>query len=185
MPRQETEILAFYMLERLKGCKGGIVLDLCTGSGCLGLSIKKNRPDMHVILSDISPLALACARKNAALNGLEVEILEGDLLGPLGDRKVDYVVCNPPYVSDEEYEYLDSSVRDYEPKIALVGGREGLDFYARLSKDLKKHLNLGGKVFLEIGKDQGAGVMRLFADWDKKEVLKDFAGHDRFFFLMI
>ncbi len=180
IPRQESEILIFYALPHIKG---GILLDLCTGSGCLGLAIKKARPDMHVILSDISHEALECARNNAALNQLDVEFLEGDLLEPLGDRKVDYVICNPPYVSDEEYEHLDSSVRDFEPKLALVGGKEGLDFYSRLSKSLKGHINEGAKIFFEIGKDQGEKVLNLFSDWEKKEVIKDWAGHDRFVFL--
>ena len=92
IPRQESEILVFYALQRLKDCKGGVLLDLCTGSGCLGLAIKKARPDIQVILSDISPLALEVAKKNGVVNELDVEYLEGDLLAPLGDRKIDYRV---------------------------------------------------------------------------------------------
>ncbi len=185
IPRQESEILVLYALERLKGHKGGTLLDLCTGSGCLGLAIKKARPDIHVILSDISPLALECAKKNAKLNSLDIECLEGDLLLPLGNKSIDYLICNPPYISDSEYEYLDGSVKDYEPKLALVGGIEGLDFYSRLSISLKGHINEGGKVFFEIGKDQGKKVVDLFSDpfWKRKEVIKDWAGHDRFVFL--
>ena len=185
IPRQESEILVFYALQRLKDCKGGVLLDLCTGSGCLGLAIKKARPDIQVILSDISPLALEVAKKNGVVNELDVEYLEGDLLAPLGDRKIDYLICNPPYVTDFEYEHLDSSVRDYEPKLALVGGNEGLDFYSALSKTLHAYINIGGKVFFEIGKDQGLKVIDLFSDpfWRKKEIIKDWAGHDRFVFL--
>ncbi len=185
IPRQESEILILYALQRLKNNQGGVLLDLCTGSGCLGLAIKKARPDIEVILSDISSLAIDVAKKNAALNDLKVEILLGDLLSPLEGRKIDYLICNPPYVTDFEYEHLDSSVRDYEPKLALVGGVEGLDFYSALSKCLKAHLNIGGKVFFEIGKDQGQKVLDLFLDpfWRSKEVLKDWAGHDRFVFL--
>lgn len=185
IPRQESEILVLYLLERLKKSPGGTLLDLCTGSGCLGLAIKKARPDLHVILSDISPLALECARKNAKLNHLDVEILEGDMLKPLGDRLVDYIVCNPPYVTDGEYETLEGSVKDFEPKLALVGGPEGLDFYSTLSKTVKPHIKDGGKIFFEIGKDQGQKVTDLFSDpiWKKKEVIKDWAGHDRFVFL--
>jgi release factor glutamine methyltransferase len=187
IPRQESEILVFYALERLKNCKGGTLLDLCTGSGCLGLAIKKARPDIHVILSDISPLALECAKKNALLNQLDVEILQGDMLEPLGNRVVDYLICNPPYVTDEEYEYLESSVKDFEPKLALVGGPEGLDFYSHLSKTVKPHINVGGKIFFEIGKDQGQKVVELFSDpyWKKKEIIKDWSGHDRFVFLEV
>jgi release factor glutamine methyltransferase len=185
IPRQESEILILYALERLKTCSGGVLLDLCTGSGCLGLAIKKARPDIHVILSDISPLALECAKKNAVLNQLDVEILCGDLLAPLADRKIDYLICNPPYVADDEYDGLDSSVRDFEPKLALIGGPEGLDFYSALSKTLPPHLNKGARVFFEIGKDQGKKVYDLFSDpiWTKKEIIKDWASHDRFLFL--
>jgi len=185
IPRQESEILIFYMLGRLENSRSLTLLDLCTGSGCLGLAVKKARPDMHVILSPISPLALDCARKNAKLNELDVEILEGNMLDPLGDRLVDYVVCNPPYVTDAEYEHLESSVKDFEPKQALVGGREGLDFYSILSKTVQPHIKSGGKVFLEIGKDQGQKVVDLFSSpfWKKKEIIKDWAGHDRFVFL--
>jgi release factor glutamine methyltransferase len=130
---------------------------------------------------------LEVAKKNAALNDLDVEFLEGDLLAPLLGRKIDYLICNPPYVTDAEYEYLDSSVKDFEPKLALVGGVEGLDFYEKLSKRLKGHINSGGKVFFEIGKDQGQKVMDLFSDlfWKRKEVIKDWAGHDRFVFLEV
>ena len=185
IPRQESEILVFYALQRLKDCKGGVLLDLCTGSGCLGLAIKKARPDIQVILSDISPLALEVAKKNGVVNELDVEYLEGDLLAPLGHQKIDYLICNPPYVTDFEYEHLDSSVRDYEPKLALVGGNEGLDFYSALSKTLHAYINIGGKVFFEIGKDQGLKVIDLFSDpfWRKKEIIRDWAGHDRFVFL--
>ena len=185
MPRQESEVMVFYVLERMKNCPGGVFLDLCTGSGCLGLAIKKARPDMQVILLDISLDALTVAKHNAHLNHLDVEILQGYLLEPLGGRKVDYVICNPPYVSDEEYEHLDRSVRDYEPKLALVGGKEGLDFYSTLSKTLKSHIKDGGKIFFEIGKDQGGKVLELFSDpcWCNQEVIKDWAGHDRFVFL--
>ncbi len=185
IPRQESEILVFYALQRLNDCKGGVLLDLCTGSGCLGLAIKKARPDIQVILSDISPLALEVAKKNGVVNELDVEYLEGDLLAPLGHQKIDYLICNPPYVTDFEYEHLDSSVRDYEPKLALVGGNEGLDFYSALSKTLHAYINIGGKVFFEIGKDQGLKVIDLFSDpfWRKKEIIRDWAGHDRFVFL--
>ena len=185
IPRQESEILILYALERLKGSQGSILLDLCTGSGCLGLAIKKARPDLRVILSDISPLALEVARKNAEINHLDVEFLEGDLLSPLRGQKIDFLICNPPYVTESEYEVLESSVKDYEPKLALVGGADGLDFYRALSKSLEEHLNSGGKVFFEIGKDQGKQVASLFSGpfWQKKEILKDWAGHDRFIFL--
>ncbi len=185
IPRQESEILVFYALERLKNSKGGTLLDLCTGSGCLGLAIKKARPDIHVILSDISPLALECAKKNAELNQLDVEILEGDMLEPLGNKVIDYLICNPPYVTEEEYKHLESSVKDFEPKLALVGGVNGLDFYSILSKTVKPHINVGGKIFFEIGKDQGEKVVQLFSDpcWKKKEIVKDWSGHDRFVFL--
>jgi release factor glutamine methyltransferase len=185
IPRQESEILVFYALERLKNRKSGTLLDLCTGSGCLGIAFKKARSDMKVILSDISSEALKVARSNVILNGLDIEVLEGDFLSTIAQRKIDYLVCNPPYVTEDEYEVLDPSVKDFEPKLALVAKDNGLYFYKKLAEELPSYLNSDGMVFLEIGKDQGPTVMGLFsgAFWKKRELIKDWAGHDRFVFL--
>jgi len=184
IPRVETEILIEYALEKMD-LKEARVLDLCTGSGILGLSIKKRRPAFDVTLVDISKEALLVAEKNGKRNQLEVEYILGDLLEPIGERIFEYVLCNPPYVSEEEYEHLDSGVRDFEPKIALVGGEDGLFFYRKLAETLPAHLALGGKVFFEIGFSQGESVLKIFSGpmWKNQEIKKDFAGWDRFLFV--
>jgi release factor glutamine methyltransferase len=183
IPRVETEILIEHALERMD-LREAQVLDLCAGSGILGLSIKKRKPSFSVTLVDISFEALAVAKRNGESNGLEVEYILGNLLDPLRGRVFDYVLCNPPYVSEEEYKYLDKGVKDFEPKLALVGGEDGLFFYKRLAKELPFYLSSKGKVFFEIGASQGNAVSEIFstAGWKHVEVKKDLAGLDRFVF---
>ncbi len=181
IPRQETEILASLILKELsEGPKE--LWDLCTGSGCLGLAVKKGCPNIIVRLSDVSKEALAVAQANATQNNLDVDCLEGDLFAPFAGKKADVIVCNPPYVTPEEYEELEDEVRAFEPRCALVGG---LDFYRRLAADLPTYLHPNGKVFLEIGTGQGEPLMEIFdqSHWKQRRYEKDWAGHDRFFFL--
>jgi len=149
IPRPETEILVDSIAKRIENQRS--VWDVCTGSGAIGIALKKKFPEMAVTLSDLSSDALALAAENAALNGVEVEILQGDLLEPFKDRKTDIVVVNPPYVSENEYFSLDPSVRNFEPKMALDGGEKGTQFYQRLARDLPRFLNPRGRVFFYIG----------------------------------
>lgn len=187
IPRPETEILVDFALKQMTSDPHQKLWDLCTGSGCIGLSIKRARPDIEVSISDISPKALAIARINAANNKLDIDIREGDLLNPFNGEKADYVICNPPYVSQNEFAELDQSVRAFEPALALLGGERGTDFYERLSRELSQFLNPGAKVFLEIGTNQGRAIQEIFnhAPWKNLQLMKDWAGHDRFFFLEI
>lgn len=180
IPRMESELLVERALFKIKN---GLVLDLCAGSGCLGLAIQKERQGCRVVLSDISVDALSLIRENAAANGLDVEVVQGDLLESVSDRVFDYVICNPPYISEADYEGLQSSVKDYEPKIALVGGKTGLEFYEKLALQLPKHIQPKGWAFFEIGYDQGSQMGEIFSsdDWVCGQVNKDYAGHDRFF----
>lgn len=178
IPRPETEILIDLAIKRMKQ---GVLWDLCTGSGCIGIALKKVLPALSVTLSDLSPDALALAASNAQLNGVEVELLQGDLLTPFQGRKADYIVCNPPYISDDAFDHLDPSVRDFEPKLALAAGQKGTEFYERLMRELPPFLNPNAQVFLEIGAEQGGALKRIFGD--KGELLSDWAGHPRFFFL--
>jgi release factor glutamine methyltransferase len=185
IPRPETEVMVDLIAKRIKGKKN--LWDLCTGSGCIGLALKRACPELSVTLSDLSPKALALAKKNAEKNHLQVEFLFGDLLQPFAGKKADAVVCNPPYISKKEYESLDVSVRSFEPSMALVGGETGFEFYERLAAELPRYLCEGGALFLEIGFQQGNGVKEIFkkSPWREGEILKDWAGHDRFFFLEI
>jgi release factor glutamine methyltransferase len=187
IPRPETEILVDIACRRLLATRlqGKMAWDLCTGSGCIGIAVKKACPDLHVCLSDISEKALEIAAINAKRNGVSVEVLCGDLLVPFTGRKADVIFCNPPYVSSKEFIALDRSVKDFEPKGALIGGEDGISFYQRLRDELPKFLNPRAKIFFEIGAGQGDAVLNLFSgkEWKEARVEKDWAGHDRFFFL--
>jgi release factor glutamine methyltransferase len=181
IPRPETEILADLISKRLRG---SVLWDLCTGSGALAISLKKKHPELAVAASDVSAEALALARENSRSNGAGVEFLQGDLFAPFEGRKADVIVSNPPYVTAKEYGELSPTVRDFEPKIALVGGERGVEFYERIARDAPLFMNAGGFVGLEIGSGQGAVVTKIFRDgaWPKLELLQDWAGKDRFFF---
>ncbi len=187
IPRQETEILVDFIARELETADltNKILWDLCCGSGCIGIALKKRFPVLHVCLSDLSVDALAVATRNVARNQVNVEILHGHLLDPFQGLKTNYLVCNPPYISIDEYATLDKSVRDFEPAMALIGGKQGDEFYATLASTLPKHLASRAKVWFEIGYQQGKAVKDLFADpfWVKKEIKNDWAGHQRFFFL--
>lgn len=181
IPRVETELLVERIAKNIQNQK--VLWDVCTGSGCIGISIKKKFPDLEVVLSDISPDAISLAKENA--KNVDVQILEGDLFHPFSGKKADLIVCNPPYVSTKEFLELDVSVRDFEPKTALVGGEEGLDFYKRLALDVHDYLESGGHLYLEIGFSQGKKVQEIFESslWKKTELIQDLSGKDRFFSL--
>ncbi len=187
IPRQETEILvdsiATLLAKEERAEK--LLVDMCCGSGCIGIALKRRFPEIEVVLSDLSPKALVVARENAALNEVEVEFCEGDFLEPLKGRAAHYFVCNPPYVSEAEFSELEVEVRNYEPKMALVAEDQGLAFYKQLAKALPQLLVQGGKMWLEIGSKQGEAVLDIFKECSAKkmELLKDWSGHDRFFFL--
>ncbi|MEX0962237.1 MAG: peptide chain release factor N(5)-glutamine methyltransferase [Simkaniaceae bacterium] len=187
IPRQETEIMLQKVCSLISKLKSLEIKawDLCTGTGCLGLALKCRFPSIDVTLSDLSPHCTALARRNAERNSLTVSILEGDLLEPFEGQKADIILCNPPYISDADYQKLDRSVFDFEPKMALVGGVTGLEFYEKLASDLPSFLNEGAFIFLEIGYDQGEALLELFsaACWSEKDLSKDWSGHDRFLFM--
>ncbi|MCB1118512.1 MAG: peptide chain release factor N(5)-glutamine methyltransferase [Chlamydiia bacterium] len=173
IPRQETEILADKIVQ---SAPTGILWDLCTGSGCLAIAIKKHCPDLNVFASDISPKALALAKQNATENAVSITFYEGDFLAPFAGQTADVIVSNPPYVTEEEYAALDPQVKDWEPKLALVGGDT---FYRQLAQNLPECMNPGGTAWLESSPQMIAQSLSYFADW-KTEVIKDYAGHDRF-----
>lgn len=158
------------------------LLDLCTGSGCIGLSIAVERGDANVTLGDISGEALEVARTNAERLGLaaRVEIVRGDLFAPVRGRKFDVIVSNPPYISTEEIPTLDMEVQS-EPILALDGGPDGLQFYRRIASEAPMYLNPGGWLLLEVGHTQGIEVSQLLknAGFLDVEVSPDLAGRDR------
>lgn len=185
IPRPETEILFEKICSTLskEDLQGKTLWDVCTGSGYLGIAIKKRFPELQVVLSDLSEKALAIAKENATQNGVEVELLQGDMFAPFVGRTCDFFVCNPPYISEGEYGDLHREVRDFEPKLALVGGKTGLEFYQRIAVELRQYLN--GKGWLEIGTGQGEKVLTIFREgkWKNCSYEKDWSGHDRYFFI--
>ncbi len=183
IPRPETEQLWERAMARAPSGTGTVV-DVGTGSGCLALAVKHRRPDLRVVATEIDPEALALARHNAHRLGLEAEFALGDLLSPLdpGLRgAVDMIVANPPYIAESEWAGLPAEVREYEPKIALSGGEDGLLFYRRLAREARPWLTPGGVLMAEIGETQGATIASIFAaaGWEA-EIAQDLTGRDRF-----
>lgn len=187
IPRPETEILVDKVATSLKkqDRQGKVLWDLCCGSGCIGIALKKKFPDLTVYLADASKKAIALAARNAKNNEVEVNCLAGDLLHPFVNNKAHYVVCNPPYISENEYMTLEKGVKNYEPRMALVAGKTGLEFYKRLALELPAYLHSDAQVWLEIGYQQGEAVQRIFQGFflKKQRVENDWAGHPRFFSL--
>lgn len=175
IPRPETEILVEMISKKVQK---GVLWDICTGSGCIGIALKKAHPELQVTLSDISPDALALAAENAKLNQIDVTLLRGDLLQPFKGQKADWIVCNPPYISEAEYTQLDLSVKDYEPKLALVGGERGTEIYETLKRELPDYLNPDAEIYFEIGSGQGDAIKRIFPNG---QLLSDWSGKPRFF----
>lgn len=183
IPRPETELLVEAVLKRLQGSdlQGKQLWDICTGSGCIGLAIKKALPDLSVTLSDLSSDALIVANENAKRNALAVKCVEGDLLAPFQAQKADFVVCNPPYIAMSDFQKLDSHVRDFEPKGALTSGSTGFEIYERLSSELPSVLNPGAIVWLEIGAGQAEMLRALFsgAGFTDINTYRDYGQHER------
>ncbi len=187
IPRQETEILVDSIATALskEDRSEKRLIDMCCGSGCIGIALKRRFPDLEVILCDLSPAALNVARENAQLNEVVVEFCQGNFLESLKGRMSHYFVCNPPYVSEAEFTKLEVEVRNFEPKMALVAADQGLFFYHQLAKALPQIVYPGGKIWLEIGSQQGDAVLTIFKDCQLKKInlMQDWSGHDRFFFL--
>lgn len=183
IPRQETELLVHETIKRLSETTLN-VLELCTGTGVIGLTLKLERPTINITLTDISDDALYYAYKNRDKFDLEAVIKKGDLFEPVSCEKFDLIISNPPYIPTHELGYLEDSVRLYEPVIALDGGERGLDFYDRILREAPKHMNIGGLLALEIGYNQGEDLydMAMVYGYNDIEVLKDFSNNDRIFF---
>ncbi len=189
IPRSETELLVERAIEFMRKRSGRQkVCDLCTGSGCIAVAIAKNFADVDIIATDISSSALDIAAKNIEKYGLnnKVTLLCGDLFEPIlpqiDSAQFDVIVCNPPYVSTSEFDTLDKNVKDYEPKLALLAGADGLDIYRKIAGNAKKFLKPGGRLMLEIGYNQGQPVKELLekaGGFTKITIEKDFANHDR------
>jgi release factor glutamine methyltransferase len=183
IPRQDTETLVELILKDFMGGKP-VVLDMCTGSGCIAISLKKLGGFDCVTGVDISEEALTVARRNtdAILGASGITLIESNLFGALGaEQKFDVIVSNPPYIPTEIIKGLQPEVRDFEPMLALDGKEDGLFFYRQLVSDGRRFLNPGGSVYFEIGYDQAEAVSGLLieAGFAEIRVVKDAAGLDR------
>ncbi|MCR5848901.1 MAG: peptide chain release factor N(5)-glutamine methyltransferase [Lachnospiraceae bacterium] len=178
IPRFDTEIL----VERIiKTAPFGLkLLDLCTGSGCIALAVKDQRKDLTVVGSDISKEALDTAKVNREKLNLDAEFIQSDLFENINE-KFDIIVSNPPYIERKVIEGLEEQVKDFEPRSALDGGVDGLDFYRRIIKEAPLHFVNDGRVMFEIGYDQKEGVSLLLEENGYKEIntIKDLNGLDR------
>lgn len=186
IPRPETELLVDAVLDFIadRADKACLVADVGTGSGAIALAVAANAPEVKVYAIDLSQDALAVTRSNIAQldERKQVRLLHGDLLTPLPEA-VDIIVANLPYISSAVYPKLEADVRDYEPKLALESGSEGLDAITRLLQQAPRYLRPGGAIFLEISYDQGKAVMALaqslLPNAYDHALRQDYHGHDR------
>lgn len=186
IPRQDTEILVEEALKRMDAESSDegrkiTVLDLCCGSGCIGISIKKLRPETDVTLTDISEAAIRVAEKNAGSLQADVKICQGDLFEGVQEKKYRFLLSNPPYIPSRVVDTLMPEVREYEPRLALDGAGDGLVFYRRIAKEAPKFLEDEGYVLFEIGFDQAEDVRKILVDagFEQIQVRQDYAGLDR------
>ena len=163
IPRQDTETLVESVIVALHEFKEPNVLDLCAGSGAIGLSIKSLLPSANVTLSDVSKDALEVVRRNAHDLNLDVDIRHGDLFKPVDKDKFDLIASNPPYIPRGDLSALQREVLR-EPMLALDGGQDGLDIYRRIAQEAGEHLNPGGFLYLEVGIGEAEPVLALVTE---------------------
>ena len=184
IPRPDTELVVDYAARHLP--RGGRFIDLCTGSGCIAISLLCERPDLSAVAVDLFDNTLAVARRNAARNGISDDrltlmrgdVLTGEFMAALGT--FDAILSNPPYITTEAMSTLAPEL-SYEPKAALWGGEDGLIFYRRmLDEPYRSHLSRGGSYLFEIGYDQGDALRALAGErGDAVEIHRDLGGQDR------
>jgi release factor glutamine methyltransferase len=186
IPRPETEELCEWIISGNRVDKKLEILDIGTGSGCIAITLKKKLPSAKVSAIDISDGALQTATQNAILNNTDVTFLKGDILlkqqMKISQTKFDIIVSNPPYIRKNEMSAMNSSVKDFEPHLALfVDGEDPLIFYSSIADFAKQHLNADGKLFFEINQELGEGVVKLLNEkgFAKVELRKDMSGNNR------
>jgi release factor glutamine methyltransferase len=189
IPRPDSEIMVERLLEEKKVWRPKAedlrakVVDICTGSGALAISIAHFWPEAQVVGTDLSSDSIEVACFNATRLGVKVEWRQGDFLAPIRGETWDFIISNPPYIGREEYESLSLEIFQ-EPKIAFLGGDDGLDFYRELAEDARSLLEPNGKIILEIGWQQGTRVEELFRQQGfDTQVFQDYGGRDRVVFV--
>ena len=175
IPRPETELLVYTAKESLTSDKK--VLDLCTGSGAIAISVRKET-GANVTASDISEDALSLAKENAKINDASVNFVQSNLFENIED-KFDMIISNPPYIKSGDIDTLQKEVKDFEPVLALDGGEDGLEFYRKIANQAKNHLNKGGILLLECGIGQAQGVADMLKDFGTVQIIKDYENIDR------
>lgn len=183
IPRPETEVLVGCAEEFLRDRPGTpVVADVCTGTGCIACALAKRIPRARLIATDLSPDALALARQNARALGVSVEFIQTDLLDGIAEASVDLVVSNPPYVATAACGRLPRTVRDFEPRLALDGGSDGLRVISRLVEEAARVLTSGGRFMMEIGDDQADAALEILCrttPFKIQTLRSDFAGRAR------
>jgi release factor glutamine methyltransferase len=188
VPRPETEMLAELGWNFLATRHSPLVtaLDFCTGSGCIAIAIAAKCPSAKIVATDVSAEALILANENAAKNqvGERIEFLPGDGFAALSTgAQLDLIVSNPPYITSAEIETLDPEVRDFDPRLALDGGADGLDFYRKIAVGAKNFLKPDGKLMLEFGDGQADALKKIFESekWIVEAVKDDYSQRARIF----
>ncbi len=179
IPRPETEILVQQAVAAVQ--EGDSVLDLCTGSGAVAIAIAceaAKDKNIFVTAADISEEALEVARNNVRLNRANVNVIKSDLFENI-KGKYDIITANPPYIRSGEIATLQREVRDFEPRLALDGGADGLDFYRRIAEKINRYVTRGGMLIVECGEDQAQDVLKIFSRCDYAMVVKDLSGKER------
>lgn len=179
IPRPETELLVDKLVQDINKSKAKLnVLDLCTGSGAIGITIALET-NTNVLCSDISEGAIKVAERNNNNLNANIKLIQSDLFAEIFE-KFDIIVSNPPYIKSEDVLSLDKEVRDFEPHLALDGGDSGLDFYKKIISEAPNYLKPNGKLYFEIGIGQSEDVKELMKnDFENIEVIKDYNKIDR------
>lgn len=179
IPRQETELLVEQTNNFIKKNNCKKILDLCTGSGCIAVSVAAYNNDISVTASDISTKALNIAKKNALINNVceKIKFIESDIFSNISE-KFDIIVSNPPYVTEEEYKNLEKELY-FEPKLALTADDNGLYFYKKIAEQTKIFLNDNGIILLELNTNLSKEIESLFKNFDKTEIIKDYSQKER------
>jgi release factor glutamine methyltransferase len=181
IPRPETELIVEEAIRLSHGSRP-VILDLCTGSGCIAVALARELSAARVFASDVSPAALQVARRNAARHGLRVEFLASDLLEAFAQQPfADVITCNPPYVAEAEMPTLQREVREWEPRIALSDAGDGLSFHRRLLAETPSRLRPGGVLLCEMGYTQSEAILAMLnpTDWQAPQLLDDLQGIPR------
>jgi len=172
IPRPDTEILVEAVLERESGSRG---LEIGTGSGCISIALAHHGRNLQLTAIDICPKAIDIARQNADKHRVGIDFIQMDIFASTPTGDFDFIVSNPPYIPTGDIAGLGANVRDFEPRRALDGGRDGLEFYRKIAKICN------GRIYLEIGYNQGEDVCNILEDnrFANIDIIKDYAGHNR------